>query len=359
MAVYIPMTVLAVWFAWLSGCVSEGKKQKTFGLRRISAALLYFFAFLSIFLVSAFREGVGTDYWNYADMFWNPAGQTGNTIFDSAVVLLTVFFSDYHILYILSSLIICGGICYVNRQESDSPALSILLFVIMEDYFVSMNIFRQYISIIFILIAILEMRRRKTVNGLLFYLYAVMLHTSALVALPVFILPRLRFSKKWLVVGTAGGVAAVLIGCPILKKLLMFTSYGHYFSSHYATETYSVSLPMLMIYVTILLTVLVLCDGEQIKKDEKLRLFCVSDVGCILVMVLSYGLTANSYRLSYYFNVILGVYFPRMLNAIPNEKLRRLVKYAMIILFTIWTVMLIYHRNQNALPYHTWLTDLF
>ena len=353
MIVYVVGTALSVLFTKLASSpyITNGKKLSD-GFLKLFEVL----AVLPLVLIAGFRVNVGTDYPTYVMAYEQPEifsehfGQ-GFMLFLYALRYISV---NPRIFFIASSIFIYAPFVHTALKESDNPAFSVLFLVISEDYFVSMNGICQYMAIAIIWLAIAALRKGKLIKALILCFLAAQFHRTALCFLVAVLMYKLPLSLKKIAILTAIACVAGIIGRKYLVALIIkYTSYGNYFSSDYANNQLSVALPMMLIYVVIFFTTMILGDQKELNKRPECRIFVIAVLLCISVMALSYVLTENTYRLTYTFIGMIGFYFPAALKTFKTNKNRIIVEAAVVVLFTIWTTMLITHNNQNALPYYS------
>lgn len=353
MVVYVVGTVIGVLFTQLAS------NQRFFNGKRLSKGFLRIFEILAILpfvLIAGLRVNVGTDYVSYETAYMEPELWSShfNEGFMTFIYALRNISVNPRFFFFATSATIYGLYVHIALKESEEPAFSVLFFVISEDYFCSMNGISQFVAIAVTWLAVAALRKNKWIQAILWCLLASTMHRSALFFLALLLLYKLPLSikKTALLVGVA--CVAGIVGRRYLVALLTeYSSYGDYFSSKYADSQLSVALPMLMIYVVIFIVAMLLTDQKALDTKPRCRIFMIAVLLCILVMTLSYFLTGNTYRLTYYFTGIIGLYFPSVLKEMKTNKNRYIVEAAVIVLFTIWTTMLITHNNQNALPYYS------
>lgn len=324
--------------------------------KRILLFVIMFLVFLAMFLPAAFRDHVGTDYSSYILMYDHPEwySSTTNGLFINFVKALKAISNNYQSVFIVTSIIIYGIIVTSSYVDSEDIAFTLLLFYIMEDYFVSLNIVRQYVAIAIGLVGIIAFVRGKHVFLWVAVLIAtIAFHPSSLIILLVPLLCKINVSKvKLRIMGIVVPVLAILAS-PIIRKIIItFTPYRRYFvSNYYSSGTYSVAVELLAIYAVIYFMTVIFCSENKLIEDRRVKIFLNATLLNMGIMGLSFTLTQNTYRLSYFFNPIIALYFPTVIKSMDIKKNRIIIKSATIILFSIWTFLLITHRNQNVLPY--------
>ena len=352
MAVYVTGTLLSVYLALRAQFpITIRGRQSGKDVQKALAVL----SLLPLALISGLRYDVGTDFLSYEMSITHPGW------FEHFSPLLTWYvettgklFGNTQCFFFISAFFTCGMFFCAAYSESLLPAFTILFFVISEDYFVSMNVIGQFIACGFVWISLINLRREKYLWTALFWIAAVAFHNSALIVpIFMFIYQFVSFNKKNIAIALFC-VAVMLAGSGVLILLIkMYTNYGRYFTSDYADTQLSVAYLMGMIYLMVFIAAYILCGEERIAADNRLRMFAYACFMNFALILMSFRITGNAYRLTYYFNGIIGIYFPDFFAAIDDENNRRIVIVAVIALFTVWTTLLITHNNQNVLPYRT------
>jgi len=162
----------------------------------------------------------------------------GETRFEPGFVLLSRFLgvisSDPQILIIATSIIIFGlfaRFIYINSQD---VILSTFLFISMRFFFLYMNIMRQAIAIVIILLGFEYLKKNKNLRYCLAVFLASAFHYSALVALPLILFKRIRYKKSFYAI-------AVIIAIVIyLNSAILFTFFVNFDErfSHYVGEAF-------------------------------------------------------------------------------------------------------------------------
>ena len=123
---------------------------------KILAGMFLLLAFLSMFFISGFRYGVGTDYFNYEYIFKNISlnNISAEFSYDFLSIFIKKFFSNAQIIFLVTSFIILMLFFISIPKYSKRYELSIFLFITMYHFYYSMNIVRQYIAISIVLYGI-------------------------------------------------------------------------------------------------------------------------------------------------------------------------------------------------------------
>ena len=86
----------------------------------------------------------------------------------------------------------------VGVRESSSPVLAVYLYVATSNYFLSLNIIRQYVAIGIGLVAVRFIRERRLLPFLICVAAAMFFHTTAVLLLPCYFLCSLAVRlRRW------------------------------------------------------------------------------------------------------------------------------------------------------------------
>lgn len=166
-------------FVWLAGYTKTNLGRSVF----------LFFAFLVIFLPSAFRYGVGTDFFNYYEIFEYRNYATKNE-YGFYFVNLFVKYIELSAQWAMAAYALIFTMIGFFSYPKKNAWVFHVLFISMLLFF-SFNGIRQAISVAFIMLAMkFELDRRNLVFFLLIMI-ASMFHRSALFLLPAIALSRL------------------------------------------------------------------------------------------------------------------------------------------------------------------------
>lgn len=313
-----------------------------------------FISALPVVITAAVRYDVGTDYlYTYVPMFHRISMgmethyEPGFLLLNKLVLLVT---DDAAWLFVLCSVLIYGLIFYVIYDISPAPYYSILLFIITTNFFVSMNIMRQFIAIALFMYAFKYIRSRSQVRFWLCILLAATFHVSILLALPMYYIGSKRLaSKKGLVV-----IAAAVLVTPLLRTVLssLFsaTRYASYFNSVF--DDNSTAYRLLFINLAVLLLGYVYKDrGEHHSETYEilLNMQYVSTLicACSAAFPLAYRVVNN-------FSVFQILLIPMAVSRERRPLLRWGINAAIILAFTVLTVVTIFINGEHAVvPYKT------
>lgn len=357
MLIYIIAITLSMFFAYYAYNV-KGIKQLNSTYKTLCVL-----TFLPMTFVSVFRYEVGTDWLIYHDYFHfisEGKDKFSEPLFNLLNRVIYLFTKDSWWLFAICAVLICYFIFRAFMEQSVNPAYSILIFVVCGDYFNSQNQIRQALAMAIFLYAMKYIKSRELKKYLLFMLVAVLIHTSALVYIPVYFFYYKKVDARLLFL-IYGGTVVLL---PILNKLLVFvvskTKYGWYFDSRYNMNNFY----MLGFLVTSFYLVLFLFYYYYGKKNAKSKGSegdAAEDYDYNL-MTHMYFLAAMSVlfsstipqmvRITTAFSVVTSLLMPRMIVR-EHKRNRRIVLY--MLATGVFLIKLLYDIYNNgwydAIPY--------
>lgn len=244
-------------------------------------------------------------------------------------------------------------------KYSRYPSYSVYLFftLLLFDFFLSGM--RQSMAMVLILLAWEAIIEKKQVKALIWTLVAATFHNSVLICIPVYFLLRIKSRKKFLYVLYGGAAAAFLIFGPILQLALkLFPKY-----SYYLGESDFASAPKLSIVMYILVTavVMVVCEFAEERKTVKprterdeLEFRAVSMIPAICLVAFQAPVLT---RFIYYFQMILCVYMPNMIQKRKTRRVRVVIFTAAAVGFALYA--LVVHLMRTPEWYTTYPYQFF
>lgn len=232
---YVLATTSSAALAWLAARVkptdcAEGKPAS-----QMSSTILFLLSFSVLFVVSAFRYDVGTDYLpiyvarfraiaNGAVLPWDPGFLALNK-------LIGLFTGNSAWLFVITSFFTISLTFRAIRKYSPNVALSVLIFVIGGFYFTSFNAVREWMAIALFLNAIPYIEKRDPKRYVLLVGLAACFHASALLYLPLYFVSRLKIPPVR--AALFAGIAAASAGGMsfLFERIVSLTKYSWYASS--------------------------------------------------------------------------------------------------------------------------------
>lgn len=210
--------------------------------------IAFFFSALAILIVSVvagIRYGVGTDFFEYVVWFniysYGSISLTDSNIgFTIMIKIIQLFTDNSQWLFFICAIIINAGMMNFIKKNTDLYDLGFFLFITLYLYYSSLNIMRQWISIVIFLYALKYAFDKKLTKYVLTVLLSASFHSSAFLMLPLYFLLDLKVNiKNMLIVITSTfivGIQFERIIFSIAKRVpfLNASSYIRYFDGRFA-----------------------------------------------------------------------------------------------------------------------------
>ncbi|MGN1107003.1 MAG: EpsG family protein, partial [Huintestinicola sp.] len=271
-----------------------------------------------LFLMSAFRYGIGNDFFTYrrifysfaskeslADRFANRDFEIGYTVLMEIVRILG---GDYLILNIIMALLILLPVAFVILKYSKMPWLSCWIYLSVTFFYNSMNFTRQSLAASIVLLGFHFIREKKHWAVILLALIGSLFHVSVLVVIPVYFFSLIKPSWKLYV-----GIGAVAVGVfafseKIIEFLLtnVIKSYSHYLN----TVFLAVGLSKVFLIVPFLFFILAISayfSGWKDKCSEAGVMTNFLFFNCLIWLFITKHFILERFSLPIYIFIILSV----------------------------------------------------
>ncbi len=304
MIVYILMFLLSIVFMHLANKQENVKRKNIF----------YVLSFMTFFLVSAFRYGVGTDYlrryvYDYGRIL---EGIHVSNLEVGFQLLMkgTMLLSDKpFLMFFITSLMINGFVFYTLVKESKDKILSICIYFFLGFFFDSLNIMRQYLAISFVFIGYYYLLKNKRLLFVISVLLASLFHSTALIMIILVLCSdKVLCSYKWFIPCIIAVLCLNTNLMNILEFFLQNTRFNVYFSGKlFKGETsYLFILENLAFY---LLMIYIRNKGYIKHNDKKAILFLNTQALALLCMCLG---TCHMLfiRIAFYFSIFQMLSIP-------------------------------------------------
>ena len=348
------------------------------------------FVFLILGFLMMFRsERVGNDTDVYTYIFKYIAGfrshaELWNYIalsrFETGYVLLNWILSrisaDPQILFIISGAFTSIAFGRFIYRYSEIPWLSILMFLTLQFFDLSLTAVRQIIAIDILLFSYDYIVERKPVQFLLLVFAATLFHTSSFLFVVVYIACRKeRSGYFYLFSGLLGFIMFVLFSSviPIIDRFL--PSYTKYFTNAQA-DSYKTTATLAIVLMLILWIIMffiakyiredddIICPEEYAEKDydepddsmminyRKDIIMEISVWISIITLLLALRGTILG-RFKYVFSSAILIYYPNSISKCPNISNKKIITVISAIVFILYIVIIYTYRPewQSTYPY--------
>ena len=236
-------------------------------------------------------------------------------------------------------------------RQSRSPVLAVYFYVTTSNYFLSLNIVRQYIAIGFVLVALTFVLERRPWKFLLLVAAGMLFHKTAVLVLPCWMFARMGGRPRWGYVVVSLAVLASFGAEPFFRTVLPYVGAGHYvryFDMHFAKDGFE------WIFFAINLCFMAIGTWYWERAKEAIPLFrCWYWMTVAGTVALSFSATVPLMkRVNYYFAAPQFLMVPELLLLEDNVRLRRWLTILAILAFAAETFVAVFLMNKNEpLPY--------
>lgn len=321
-------------------------------LDKLMFKFLIFIFITLIAVIAGLRYEIGTDYPTYRTIYDNLSVDTYQHI-EPGYRLINLFFKyvglSYAFTVFIFSFIVNLLFYRFIKKYSSSVFLSLLLYVLLNYYFIAFNAVRQMIAISIFLQAIPSIENKKYLRFILITLFAASFHYTALIGL-IYVMFKVKCSGIFFVFWF---ISLVFIFVPIqavvLKLLPASFKYSVYLSTSFFTESSSLAvLKSVVPNLIVLFLFFYLSYFQQKEHRFWLNVFIFSVAG----INVTHGVNVLI-RLNYIFLVSEIIFYPLCISKFDRKE-RSLVAYVFLtyfILFYILTVLI--QGAQGVVPYRS------
>lgn len=251
----------------------------------------------------------------------------------------------------VNAIIALALVFFAIGRQSRWPSLAVLFFVLTGNFFLSLNVMRQFTAVAIGVVAVSFIANRQPVRFLVAVGVAMLFHYSAVVLLPAYALSGVALTPRRGVVLIG---AALCLGCllsPLIRDALLkfgLTHYSGYFRSKLAKDgfewmLFAINACFLLMGAWYWKTV---CSGN--------RLFAIwyglTVMGTISLSLS--GMVPLMKRINYYYAAPHFLMLPEMLLAEGDVRRRRILTTLVVLAFVAETVVAVCVYNKNGvLPY--------
>lgn len=331
---------------------------------KVNKKYMLLISFLILFLISALRKyTVGVDSiqyyqkyieigsysgWNYTHFRYEPG-------FFYLCKILNYISDDPQLLFVITSAFINFSVYYFIKKNSDDYFLSIIVFVIFNTYFSTMNTMREWLAISFILFGFQSLIKKKYIGFLISLALAISFHNAAWAGFLLIFTAFFR-RKKWLYI--------VLI----LTSVVIFFTYQafySYLSSIFGYQDYNEKFTVsnyygaLLIFIESASILLILYlylffnhKLDEIINDDKSSLLLSCSI--LYLAFLASVMRVNLFnRISGFYEVFIILTIPDLIKRIRNEKDKVAFQFICISVMTISFIIICINRSEwlGCIPY--------
>ena len=308
---------------------------------------------IPLFFLSAFRYGIGTDYFNYVEIYslWVPRGARVSIepLFFYLNKAVHYFAGDnYQWLFVIFSFVYLLFTFVAIYRMSDSPTMSIYLLVAMTFYLSFFNTSREHIGCSILLFSVYYAEKKDWKKFLILIAVATGFHYTCAIFLIIYLFTRYKLKPQKIIIWT---LAFLALQGPIVfllsRILASSTRYSKYlvFSSGYNINN------ILGVLIQIALLLFAVYLYKYNPESTKYNIFLGIQMLAVWVNILSMTVPALA-RIKWLFSMPSIIFLPFLLKSIPNDSARKLSAATVCIAYFVYaTVMVGVLHSYGVIPY--------
>lgn len=204
MLIYLVL-ILVVLVALAFYRVKRQEQEVAFGLkfnkipfrnRRVAIVVAPILTLSIIILIAGFREGIGTDFYSYKEIFQDFVDNGLNLRlelgFSVISYLIAVTTKSSVLFFLVMAALVYIPIFFAFDRHSHYIELTLVLFIVFGFYTNSFNIMRQWIAVAIGLIGMRYVIDKKLIKFTLVVLIALSFHKTAIILFPFYFILRMK-----------------------------------------------------------------------------------------------------------------------------------------------------------------------
>lgn len=327
MIVYLIGFIFTILLVYISEYKVKSKKSKT---------VLRVMAVLPLLIISAIRYNVGTDYdKRYVQDYINlsngidvPNLEIGFKAIDYTCLLFT---KETFLLFIVTSIIILSIIFEVIYKKSTNKVLSIVIFFFGGYFFGTLNLVRQYIAVVLIMLGYQfltsENKKKAYIGFIICAILAFLMHSSSIICFAILFFNKKNLvSIKWII---PVSIFVLILNQNIMKILTPIienTRFNVYLIGKFAGGEISLLTIIENFAVYIFMYSIYYYYKKNNKNIEKEGITYLNIQGLALLCTVAGVIHMQFLRIAIYFWIFQILSIPYYLEYVPYEKIADLIE---------------------------------
>lgn len=315
--------------------------------------------FFILFMVSAFRTGIGNDYERYVEFVHLiefeqvVPTEIGFNLLVKLINGLSGFENPKLMFGIYAFVTILLFLLAMMRQSVDFP-MTFFLFMTLGYYFQTMNTVRYYLALAIALVCMKYVLNRQYIYFMLLVLLGSTFHKSLLVILPLYLLATVNWKKWHLVSAGFISISFLLFQDFYLKVVVLL--YPSYANTEYLAG--GTSIPNILRCLAVLVLSL-LYYKKCVEGNRELRFYFYLNLGAVVLYTCCSFLPIIS-RIGYYLTISHIFFLPAIIRSFGEKERKQKLfwKGAVLAAGAVYFLLFLFKAsniNVGLLPYDTWL----
>lgn len=317
---------------------------------------------LPLFLLAAFRYGIGTDYFGYSNLFLYLVSGDENRYVEPGYHYLnwfiTLFTDNPQWVFAITSLIFVLSIYWaIYNSKEDLPYVIALIFSTAV-YFQFYNNIRQMMASAIILLGLSFLKKNKLIVFFIFVIIGCLIHQATILLLIFLIFRKFKIDYRLSIIFPILFLSIRVFFIDFIVDFLMkFEKYASYIvNGTFAEKTISNGTYLLQIFIFILLIGTKYFHdkknhslNEETEGMDRVFIFMQAFVLCAIAFD---GVIPSMYRVMRLFTFAQIIYIPYFINKFDNGKLRILLKLIVLLGFSYICIKQVFiWGSEEVVPY--------
>jgi len=367
--IYIFAFILTIFFAYkAAGTYKEYVRVKTsyaganrshkVSAYKLQYVALFILAFLPLFLISALRYGVGTDYFfTYYPQFYNILNGGSNVYSEWGFFYLNkaiqLFTDDAQWLFVVTSFIFVFFLIKTIINQSSNVFISLLVVLFSGIFFASLNNIRQAIAVVLCFAAFPSFVDKKYIRCSLYLLCAFLFHKIALIMLCFYIVVQLKLIRKYFLPITIILTLLLPLLCKLFLYIISLTKYSYYLTDYNLHKGTTLNIIYHLYFFIVSYVVL----GKNIRTDSKAYVLIFAQFASFYVSAISIfiGIPELITRLTFSFQIFQVLLIPYVFINIKDRRKRNLFLILFILLYGFYFIRNFVLGNAHEILPYQWI----
>lgn len=356
--------LIAVVTMMMAGQVKTEYRNPASQTRAVTRNRIFLFGiFVVLFICSALRFDIGNDYEQYTKTA-HEAYVGGYVVTEVGFnwlvkIVYTLFGGEYYeIVFAIFAFVTIFMFLKAMYEQSVDFRLSYFLFMALGLYFQTYNTVRYYLALAIVLYAMRYVLNRDWIRFVMWILFAALFHKSVLIVIPVYWAASFAW-KKWQIIAGILACVVCMLGKNLVLKLALVLYPSYQNTVFLEGGTYYLGMVRGLIVTGFYLWFVTRYQQSEIAKSRELRFY--AQLNLLSVVVLCFNFLPVIDRIAYYFSVGQLFMIPMMIEAIPEEKIRKYAKRIVIIASVIYFIQFLFRAHRDGvglLPYRSWVFEV-
>lgn len=292
-----------------------------------------------LFVLVAIRdESMGNDTIKYLDLYTKCAEEKWNVdifggYYDSGYLIFNILLSyispSRRFFMIVMSLIFNLSVYRFIKNNSKNYLLSVLIYIGLLFFYSSMTMMRQFMAMSIMLESIKFAKEKRIVPFILLALLALTIHSTAILAFFIYPIYNTKYKSNRTLAIIASSIIATLFIGNIYASLMEFLGRNTYYLSRIGNSENISSIINFVIYSAIGILLAHSSSKERTNTNNELSPYIYSSTASASLSIMSTRMNILS-RADDYFSLTLVAGIPNMIEAISNNKNKKIAKFALV-----------------------------